>query len=167
MIIREAVLDDLEAITAIYNSAILERIASADLEPVSLENRKKWLEEHSPSRPVLVAEKNGTIMGWVSLQPVHDRPAYRFTAELSLYIDKAYRRQNLGKRLLSYVIEQCPRLQIRNLLALIYGHNHASIVLVERFGFERWGVLPGVTELDGVERDVVIYGLKLGSSSST
>jgi len=161
MKIRQANLTDLEAITAIYNSAIPGRMATADLVPVTLESRKKWFAEHSPARPIWVAEDDGVVMGWLSLQAIYNRPAYHATAEVSLYISEAYRRRGVGRQLLEYAVNQCPRLQIRNLLALIFGHNQASIALVEQVGFQRWGLLPGVTELDGVERDVVIYGLKL------
>ncbi|MEP6686317.1 MAG: N-acetyltransferase, partial [Verrucomicrobiota bacterium] len=51
-----------------------------------------------------------------------------------------------------------PRLGLKTLLGFIFAHNDASLRLFEKFGFHRWGVLPRVAELDGVERDLIIVG---------
>ena len=50
---------------------------------------------------------------------------------------------------------------MNNLIGFVFAHNHPSLALFERFGFARWGELPRVTILDGIERDVVILGLRL------
>jgi len=47
------------------------------------------------------------------------------------------------------------------LLGFVFAHNTPSLALFGRFGFERWGLLPRVAVLDGVERDVAILGLRL------
>jgi phosphinothricin acetyltransferase len=47
------------------------------------------------------------------------------------------------------------------LLGFIFGHNEPSLKLFERFGFEKWGHLPSVAELDGIERDLVIVGKRV------
>jgi phosphinothricin acetyltransferase len=53
-----------------------------------------------------------------------------------------------------------PSLQIRTLLAFIFAHNGPSLRLFERAGFVRWGLLPRIAELDGIERDVTILGFR-------
>ena len=60
--------------------------------------------------------------------------------------------------LLSQAVEQAPRLGLKTLLGFIFAHNDASLRRFEKFGFHRWGVLPRVAELDGVERDLIIIG---------
>ena len=56
---------------------------------------------------------------------------------------------------------EAPSLHIDTLLGFIFGHNAPSLALFERHGFARWGVLPRVAVLDGLERDLVIVGRRL------
>lgn len=163
MTIRHATETDLPAIVAIYNAAVPTRMATADLEPVSVESRRTWFQGRSPSqRPLWVIEVEGVIAGWLSFQSFYGRPAYSTTAEISIYIAPAFHRRSLGQQLLTQAIQESPRLGIKTLVGFIFAHNHPSLKLFESFGFQRWGHLPGVAELDGVERDLVIMGLRIG-----
>jgi len=159
MQIRDATIADLPAIVAIYNSTVPSRMVTADTEPVSVESRQKWFHEHNPARhPLWVAEEEGHIAGWLSYSSFHSRPAYSATSELSIYVAPEYRRTGLGTRLLVRAIEHGPEIGIRTLVGLIFGHNEPSLRLFEKHGFERWGHLPRVAILDGIERDLVIVG---------
>jgi phosphinothricin acetyltransferase len=163
MTIRDATEDDLPAIVEIYNAAIPDRRATADTEPVAVENRYAWFCEHHPGRrPLWVAEENGTIVGWLSFQSFYGRPAYHATAEISVYVSQSKQRTGIGRALLTKAIEQAPRLGLKTLLGFIFGHNEPSLKLFETFDFEHWGILPRVAELDGVERDLIILGRRLG-----
>src|SRR2546421_11223305 len=83
MTIRDAVESDLPAIIKIYNAAIATRIATAQMEPVTLEQRRGWLKEHSADRhPFWVLEIDRQIEGWLTLKPFLSRCAYRETAEV-------------------------------------------------------------------------------------
>lgn len=82
----------------------------------------------------------------------YGRAAYHATAEVSIYIDPTYHRHGLGKQLLTQAINQSPSLGIKNLVCFIFAHNHPSLKLFEKFGFQNWGYLPKVAELDSVER---------------
>lgn len=162
MIIRDAVRDDLEAITAIFNSTIASRVVTANNSEVTVESRIPWFEAHIPGQmPLWVAEEEGIITGWLGFQPFTGRPAYHATVEISLYIAKNYRKRGLGTELFEFAVRKCPKLNITNMVGLIFAHNEPSIKLVEKLGFNRWGLLPGVAELDGVERDLAIYGFKV------
>src|SRR3974390_3538149 len=87
MEVRDAVLDDLPAIVAIYNTTIDSRMVTADLEPVSVEARRPWFDQHSPShRPIWVAAENGQVIGWLSYSSFHPRAAYDATSEVSVYL---------------------------------------------------------------------------------
>jgi phosphinothricin acetyltransferase len=162
MIIRHATEADLPKVVAIYNAAIPGRMATADLEPVSVESRRTWFSARSPLKnPLWVIEAEGVVAGWLSLQTFYGRPAYHATAEVSIYIAPKYHRHGLGKQLLTQAINQSPSLGIKNLLGFIFAHNHPSLQLFEKFGFQNWGYLPKVAELDGVERDLVIMGRRI------
>ncbi|MBD0262592.1 MAG: N-acetyltransferase family protein [Tolypothrix sp. Co-bin9] len=162
MTIRHATETDLSAIVAIYNAAIPSRMATADLEPVSVASRLAWFGGRSPSkRPIWVIEKQGVVAGWLSFQSFYGRPAYHTTAEISIYIAPAYHQRGLGQQLLAQAIQQSPSLGLNTLLGLIFAHNQPSLKLFEKFSFQSWGYLPKVAELDGIERDLVIMGLRI------
>ena len=163
--IRIATEIDLPAIVAIYNAAVPGRMATADTEPVAVEARRGWFAEHtSDHRPLWVDERAGAIAGWLSLGVFYDRPAWDITAEVSVYVAPAHRREGVATALLETAIATAPALGLRVLMGIIFGHNEPSLALFRRFGFEQWGFMPGATELDGVERDVVFVGRRVGEA---
>jgi L-amino acid N-acyltransferase YncA len=162
MTIRDATEIDLPAIVAIYNATIPGRMATADTQPVTVESRRVWFHEHdSNARPLWVALKNNVIVGWFSFQSFYGRAAYHATAELSIYIAQDRQRKGIGNALLAKAVEQAPRLGLKTLLGFIFAHNDVSLRLFEKLGCQRWGVLPRVAELDGVERDLIIVGRRV------
>jgi phosphinothricin acetyltransferase len=161
--IRIAAEDDLPAITAIYNQAIALQSATADTSPVTLDNRKLWLNEHPPDRyPVFVAEIDGSVVGYCSLSAYRPgRMALRHTAEISYYVDENFRQQRVGSALIAHTIEQCAGLDIKTLFAILLDINEGSTRILENFGFEQWGHLPGVADFDGRECGHLYYGLRV------
>jgi len=157
--IRDARESDLPAIIKIYNAAIITRVSTAPLEPVTLEGRRNWLKDHCSDRhPFWVMEMDGKIAGWLTLKSFLPRCAYRDTAEVSLYVDEKFRRRGIGRALLGEAIARAPELGITAMVGLIFAHNLASLRLFTQLGFEKWGLLPGVARLDDVERDLTIMG---------
>ena len=159
MKIRDAVEYDLPAIIKIYNAAVATRVATAQLEQVTLEDRGGWLKEHSADRhPFWVLEMDRQIAGWLTLKPFLPRCAYRGTAEVSVYVDEKFRRRGVGRTLLGEAIARAASLKINAMVGLIFAHNEPSLRLFEQLGFERWGLLPRIAQLDAVERDLTIMG---------
>ena len=157
--IRDALERDLSAIADIYNAAIATRSATAQVEPVTVEQARDWLKEHSTDRfPLWVGEIAGQIAGYLGFKPFLPRCAYRGTAELSVYVDEELRGRGVASKLLEEALLRAPSLGINALVGLIFAQNEASLRLFERFGFERWGLLPRVARVEGVERDLVIVG---------
>src|SRR5438128_4248848 len=168
MLIRDAGDADLPAIIDIYNAAIATRMATVQLDPVTLEERRDWLKEHSPDRhPFWVLETDGRIAGWLSLKPFALRCAYRGTAEISVYVDEKFRRRGVARRLLEEAIARSPSLEITAIVGLIFGHNEPSLKLFEQLGFQRWGLLPGIARLEGVERDLIVMGRRCPARDDT
>lgn len=167
MNIRPAEPVDLPAIVAIYNASIPGRMATADLHPVTVEQRKAWFAEFHPARRplwVAVPERRAKPVGWLSLRSFYGRPAYHATVEVAVYVDPAVQRSGIAAALLQHAIAAAPSLRIKTLLAFVFGHNTPSIRLFERFGFVGMGWLPGIAELDGIERDLAILGLRIASA---
>ena len=159
---RLATRADLAQIVEIYNATIASRQVTADTEPVSVASRVDWFEAHKPEfRPLWVVEMDGQIAAWLSFSSFYGRPAYNKTAELSVYVDAAFRQRGLGSYLLTQAIAHAPSIGLDTLLGFIFAHNQPSLVLFEKFGFARWGELPKVALLDGVARDLVIVGRRV------
>ena len=159
---RVAVSADLPQIVDIYNSTVPSRQVTADTHPVSVADRLPWFAEHDPAvHPLWVVEDAGRIAAWLSFSAFYGRPAYRHTAEISVYVNESDRGRGLGRYLIEAAIDFAPSIGVEALLGFIFGHNAPSLALFEKFGFEPWGVLPGVAELDGVKRDLVIVGRKV------
>jgi len=161
--VRDAQQADLPRIVTIYNEAIPGLQATADTEPVSVDDRLEWFRAHAPARrPLWVAERDGVLVGWLSFQDFYGRPAYGATAELSVYVGGAAQRGGVGRHLLARAIERAPGLGLATLLGFVFAHNAPSVGLFERHGFARWAHLPRVARLDGVERDLLILGRRVG-----
>lgn len=161
--LRDAVVGDLPAIVEIYNSTIPSRVVSADTEPISVEDRSDWFCEHEPSRrPIWMMDDEGEVAGWLSLSDFYDaRPAYHATAEIGVYVREDYRGKGVGRRLVEEAIRRGPELGLKTLTAGAFAHNEASVRLFEGMGFREWAHFPRVAELDGVEIDLVVMGLRL------
>jgi phosphinothricin acetyltransferase len=69
-----------------------------------------------------------------------------------------FRHQGLGSYLVTQAVAHAPSIKVDRLIGFVYAHNGPSLDLFLKTGFQRWGELPGVTSLDGIERDVVILG---------
>ena len=159
MIIRDALEADLPAIVHIFNDAIRSRVSTAQLEVVSVEERLPWLRQHSPeSYPLWVAEIDREIAGWLSFHTFIPRQAYRSTAEIGVYVDEKFRRIGVGRALLEKAIVHSSSLGIKALVGCIFAHNHPSLALFAKLGFERWGFLPRIAQVDNVARDLIVVG---------
>jgi L-amino acid N-acyltransferase YncA len=161
--LRDATESDLPAIVEIYNATIASRMVTADLMPVTVEARKPWFEAHqNPQRPLCVlCDRANAICAWLSFDAFHTRAAYAGTAMIAIYVAESHRRHGLGRRLLQSALTRAPALGIHTLLGYIFGHNEPSLRLFESHGFKRWAHLPRVAVLDGVERDLIIVGLRV------
>ncbi len=160
--IRDAKNADLPAIVEIYNTSISGRMATADLEPVTVSSRIEWLDSHTPDRrPVWVLVLDNRVTAWLSFRSFYGREAYRHTAEVSVYVSPDYHRQQLGNRLLTRAIATASSLDLKTLVAFIFAHNLPSVNLFKKHGFQQWGYLPQIAELDGIERDLVIFGRQI------
>jgi len=99
--------------------------------------------------------------GWVSFTSFYGRPAYAGTAEVSIYLEEKFRGLGLGKQCLEKAIQAAPGVNVYTLLGFVFGHNIASVDLFTKCGFEKWGHLPRVANMDGVLRDLLILGKKV------
>jgi L-amino acid N-acyltransferase len=148
--IRLAEPGDAEAIRAIYNAEVAETTVTFDLVERTLDQQRAWLVEHSGGHPAIVAvDGAGVLMGFGSLSPYKERPAYFPTVEDSVYVHRERRGSGVGRKLLAELIRLAQTYGYHSVVARIVGGHDASISMHAAHGFE----------LVGVEREV---GRKLG-----
>jgi len=165
MPIRIATVDDWKRIVDIYNDAIATRISTADTEIISVESKEQWLAQHDVDHyPIYVDVRDGVVTGWCSLSPYRlGRPAFRDTAEISYYVSEQCHRNGIGHSLVSHALSDCSRLGIETLVAILLESNLASIGLLRKFGFEEWGRLPKIAEIDGNRYDHLYMGRRVST----
>ncbi len=160
--IRMATATDLPAINAIYNYYVRHSTCTYQLEPSSAREREAWFSRHGPRLPVTVAESSaadarapdasgaaagapvpdtGRILGWASLSPLHERPAYRFTVEDSVYVHPNRLHRGIGRALLADLLRRSDEFGYRNVIASISADQEPSVALHRQLGFVEAGRL--------------------------
>jgi L-amino acid N-acyltransferase len=161
--IRRAKVEDAEAIRGIYNAEVTGSTVTFDLVPRTAEEQVAWLVERSGAYAVLVAEDDdGSILGFASLSPFRDRPAYSTTVEDSVYVDRERRAGGVGRALLEGLVETATAHGFHAMIARIVGGHDASIRLHQRVGFEIVGTEREVGRKMGRWLDVVVMERLLG-----
>ena len=154
--IRRATINDLDAITDIYNEAILKTTATFDTEIKSWKEQKKWFEDHGSKNPILVADENGIIFGFASLSKYSDRCAYSDTAEISLYVKEEHQGKGIGKKLMEQIIKEGKNVGLHVVISRITEGNKKSIYLHKSVGFEHIGIMKEVGLKFGKRLDVYL-----------
>jgi phosphinothricin acetyltransferase len=167
---RLATREDLPSIVDIYNSAIPSRASTCDLEPVSVASREAWFDASSPDRhPVWVGYESDspqTVTGYLAFDHfLNGRPGYDVTSDLAVYLHPDHHSRGQGTYLLREAIAHAPKLGVRTLVASIFASNEPSVRLFLSQGFQEWGRLPGVADLDGVIHDLIFVGQPVGDTA--
>lgn len=170
LIIRDVVPDDIEAITAIYRDAVLHGTASFELEPPEQNDMLLRMRNIvDVGFPYIVGlNEDGALLGYAYASSYRTRPAYRWSCENSVYVDKAARGLGVGKKLMHVIIGRCDALGFRQMVSVIGGADHqASIKLHETLGFDHVGKLPATGFKHGKWLDSVLMQLTLGEGAKS
>jgi len=136
-VIREATSEDLVAINDIYNHSVLNSVCTYQEVSSSLDERRKWYDQHGEKHPITVALISDKIVGWGSLSKFHARSAYRFTVENSVYVHHEHYKQGLGSAILGDLIKRAKALGHHTIIAGIDSEQAGSIALHSKFGFQK------------------------------
>ena len=163
--IRDALPGDAEAICRIYNEGIADRVATLETELRTPAERREWLAARGPRHPVLIAEAAPAALtgltapattGWASLNRFNPRPVYDHVADVSVYIERAWRGRGVGRVLLAALIERARTLGYHKTVLAAFPDNAAGMALYTRLGFTRVGVYREQGWLDGRWVDVIV-----------
>jgi L-amino acid N-acyltransferase len=135
--LRDATAADLPAIRAIFNHWIEHSTASFRIAPDTEEQSRAWFEGRGPEHPVLVAEENGEVTGWASLNPHKHTGGYRHTVELSVYLHPESLGRGLGRRLVAELLDRAREAGHHAVLGGVCTEQAASMRLHEALGFTK------------------------------
>ena len=163
MTIRDARADDIPAILAIYNDAVLNTTAIWNDTPVDAANRLAWFSQRQGAHyPVLVADAGPQgIVGYASFGDWRAFEGFRHTVEHSVYVRGDQRGSGIGKAMLAALIERARDLGKHVMVAGIEANNAASLRLHERLGFKQVALMEQVGTKFGQWLDLVFLQLML------
>lgn len=165
LVIRDATVADADACAAIYEPYVQGTAITFEESPPSVEEMAARIVAKQIQHVWLVAELGGRVVGYAYGGPFHGRAAYRWTTEVSVYIDADAHRGGIGRALYQALL---PKLAERGFLvaiAVICLPNEASVALHERLGFEHCGTIERVGWKLGRWRDVAWYQSRLGDAA--
>ncbi len=154
--IRNATSGDAAAIATIYNQGIIDRVATLETEERTPEERARWLAARGPRHPVLVAERDGRVVGWGSLNQFNPRKAYDSVADFSVYVERAWRGKGVGSALLRALIARAKQLGYHKMALSAFPWNQLGMALYQKYGFRTVGIYKEQGLLDGQWVDTII-----------
>jgi len=154
--VRPAVEADAATICEIYNQGIDDRLATLEIERRTPEERRQWLTSRGPRHPVIVAEGDGRVVAWGSLNPFNPREAYRHVADFSIYVERGERGRGAGRVVLTRLIELAREHGYHKMVLSAFPFNTAGMALYERLGFRTVGVYREQGMLDGRWVDTIV-----------
>jgi phosphinothricin acetyltransferase len=174
MHVRLATPDDAAAICRIYNQGIEDRVATLETELRTPDERRAWLTSRGPRHPVIVAEVRtperagearepaSSIVGWGSLNVYNGREAYRFVADFSIYVDRAWRGKGVGDVMLTRLVELAREHGFHKMVLSAFPTNTGGMGLYTKHGFRTVGIFKEQGQLDGRWVDTIIMEKLLG-----
>jgi L-amino acid N-acyltransferase YncA len=161
--IRDATEDDAAACAAIYAPYVAETTVSFEDEPPSIEEMGRRIARARRQHSWLVLEEDGDVVGYAYAGPVKERAAYRWSCEVSVYLEPGRRHSGSGRLLYEALFARLTERGFRSLVAVMTLPNEASEGLHRALGFEPVGTLRRVGWKHGQWRDVAWMQRPLGS----
>jgi len=158
--LRPATLDDLPALTAIYNHYVVNTSVTFDLVPFEPQGRRAWFDDHSPRgrhRLLVAADPDGTPLGYATTSRWRPKAAYDTTVESSVYCRPDVVGRGIGSALYAELFAAIADEDIHRIVAGVSQPNAASSALHLRFGFRQVGVFSNVGRKFGQYWDVAWF----------
>lgn len=164
VVIRPGAAGDVPELLAIYNHYVLTSNATFDMTPLTLEQRQEWFSHyHATGRHrLLVAERDGAVLGYATSSVFRPRAAYDRTVETSIYLRPDATGMRLGTRLYRALFDAIAAEEIHRVYAVVAVPNDASVALHQAFGFREVGRLTEVGRKFDRWWDVVFLEKRLG-----
>jgi L-amino acid N-acyltransferase YncA len=153
--IRVAAPEDIDDILTIYNEGISDRIATLETTAKDQVYMIDWLNKHTDRYKVIVAELDGKVIGWASLNQYNSREAYKGVADLSVYIKRDYRGKGIGGKLITFIESVAKEYGFHKIVLFTFAFNELGQGLYRKKGYREVGVFQNQGMLDGKFVDVI------------
>lgn len=137
--IRFAAAKDAAELLEIYAPYVTGTTVSFEYEVPAVEEFRRRVEETSARYPYLVWEEDGALLGYAYAHPYAARPAYQWSAELTVYLRQGVSRRGLGSRLYGALMELLRLQGVRNVYGCVTAENTASVAFHHALGFREAG----------------------------
>jgi phosphinothricin acetyltransferase len=142
--IRKVTSSDAARIRDIYNYYIANTVMTFETDILSKDKILQRIRKYTPLYPWYIAETDGNVIGYAYASEFIDRSAYRYTSEITIFIDHRYTRSGSGKALFMQLIDDMKKLGYTALMSIIAVPNVPSVRLHRSFGFKKVGHLKKV-----------------------
>jgi L-amino acid N-acyltransferase len=151
--------EHLEAIREILNEAIVHTTARYDYQPKTMQDMEEWFAQRvAVGLPVIgLVDETDTLVGFGTYGPFRAFAAYKYTVEHSLYLKANQRGKGWGRQMLERLIQRAEEQDYHTLVGVIDAENASSILLHERLGFEKCGIIRHAGYKFGRWLDLAIY----------
>lgn len=156
--LRTVRLEDAAAIAAIYNEYVLHTTYSYETEAVGTDAMRRRIEAIAAAYPYYVYEQDGELVGFCYAHPFHERAAFRYTLETTIYLKRGWTGRGLGRLMMRALINECRQRGYHTLLACLCDENVVSEKFHESLGFRvcarmhetgyKFGRWVGLTDLE-------------------
>lgn len=154
----EATIEDLPTIVNIYNEAIPTHQSTADLELITVADREDWFHSFDDTHPIWLIYDNDQVVGWVALEQMYGRAAYKKSAEIAIYLTQTTKGKGIGSQTIEFIEQTAKRLGLKSIAGYVLSQNIPSQRMFQKAGFDQWGFMLDVCEFDGQFKGVYIFG---------
>jgi phosphinothricin acetyltransferase len=163
MKVRDANEHDAEACAAIYAPYVTDTTITFEYEPPSAAEMALRIAAAQRAHAWLVLEDDGRVVGYAYAGRYKERAAYRWSSEVSVYLETGRRRSGSGRMLYEALFERLAERGFRTLVAGMTLPNDPSEGLHRAMGFEPIGTFRRVGWKHGQWRDVAWAQRSLGA----
>ncbi|MCK8060537.1 MULTISPECIES: GNAT family N-acetyltransferase [unclassified Fusibacter] len=156
-LVRDAKVDDAQAICEIYNPVVRQTTISFEEQEVGVEEMKSRIERISHSHTWIVYEVDGEVLGYAYASQWRGRPAYRYSVESAIYISDGLQGKGVGRLLYESLISRLKESGFKLIVGVVAGENPRSELLHEAMGFEKVGTFKNAGFKFGHWIDVTFY----------
>ena len=161
--IRPAQAGDLARVAEIYNAGIVERVATFETSPRTIEDIRSWVDDGQPF--IVVIDSYEQVIGWARAGAYSDRCVYEGVGEHAVYVDPNARGRGLGRTLLTELCAESERHGLYKLTSRVFTDNEPSRAAHRAAGFEEVGIQRRHGKLDGQWKDCVLVERLLGPAA--
>lgn len=161
MTLRDITENDYRACLDIYNHYVLNTTNTLEIEAHTEQSFFGRIESIRMDFPYIVCELDGKVVGYAYLHRFNERSGYRYTCDVSIYVDRDFLHRGIGRVLMKEIISRAEKCGFKDIISIVTGENEPSRKFHIAMGFEQIGVFKGIANKFDRDIDVVYLQKKI------